>query len=101
MQGRAPIWVLAFALFMGSYLCYDVIVMIISGPPYIIPGLGSDARPISQAHAPYAFAAMTAIRAIGGIGFVAAPLWQIASRMRVAFWAQDDAAQYKTDDWDG
>jgi hypothetical protein len=86
MRGRAPIWVLAFALFMGVYSCYVIVAMIITGAPYTIPGLGSDAPPISQARAPYAFAAMVAVYAIAGIGFIVAPLWQIASRLREALW---------------
>jgi hypothetical protein len=85
MRGRAPIWALAFALFIGVYACGVIVAMITRGAPYTIPGLGADAPPISQARAPYAFAGMVAFFAITGIGFVVAPLWQIASRLCEAF----------------
>ena len=83
MRGRAPIWVLAFGLFMGIFSCHVIIAMIMRGAPYTIPGLGADAAPISQVHAPYAFAGMVLVYAVAGIGFVVAPLWQIVSRLRV------------------
>jgi hypothetical protein len=82
MRGRAPIWVLAFGLFMGIFSCHVIIAMIMRGAPYTIPGLGADAAPISQVHAPYAFAGMVLVYAVAGIGFVVAPLWQIVSRLR-------------------
>ena len=59
MRGRAPIWVLAFGLFMGIFSCHVIIAMVLRGAPYTIPGLGADAAPISQVHAPYAFGAQS------------------------------------------
>ena len=80
IQGRAPIWALVACLLMGIFSVYSLIIMFSKGVPYTIPGPGD--IPISQATAPLEFTIMLTIYVLGGVGFIVAPLWQIALRLR-------------------
>ncbi|MGA7804192.1 hypothetical protein [Bradyrhizobium sp.] len=44
---------------------------------------------------------MVVIHAIAGLGFTIAPLWQIASRLREAWWPKATPIIHDSDNWDG
>jgi hypothetical protein len=80
IRGRAPIWVLVICLLMGIFASSELVAMISRGAPYTIPG--RNLTPISQIEAPIEFVAFVTLYIFAGIGFIAAPIAQVVSRLR-------------------
>jgi hypothetical protein len=80
VRGRAPLWVLVICLLMGVFAAGRLMAMIANGAPYAIPG--RDDTPIWLANSPVEFTLTVAVYALGAIGFIVAPLCQIALRLR-------------------